>query len=81
MTPRPKYAELQVTTNYSFLRGASHPAELMITAAALGLQPMPRGLPPTGVSTAEGQGQGQPQVTQGHWPARSARWGTARMWG
>jgi error-prone DNA polymerase len=32
-----RYAELQVTTNYSFLRGASHPDELMITAAALGL--------------------------------------------
>ena len=32
-----KYAELQVTTNYSFLRGASHPDELMLTAAALGM--------------------------------------------
>ncbi len=32
-----RYAELQVTTNYTFLRGASHPAELMITAAVLGL--------------------------------------------
>jgi error-prone DNA polymerase len=31
------YAELQVTTNFSFLRGASHPEELMVTAAALGL--------------------------------------------
>ena len=30
------YAELQVTTNFSFLRGASHPAELVLTAAALG---------------------------------------------
>ena len=30
------YAELQVTSNYSFLRGASHPDELMIQAAALG---------------------------------------------
>jgi error-prone DNA polymerase len=27
---------LQVTTNFSFLRGASHPAELVVTAAALG---------------------------------------------
>ncbi len=32
----PAYAELQVTTNFSFLRGAAHPAELVLTAAALG---------------------------------------------
>ena len=31
------YAEIAVTTNYSFLRGASHPAEMVATAAALGL--------------------------------------------
>jgi len=31
------YAELQVTSGYSFLRGASHPAELATAAAALGL--------------------------------------------
>ena len=31
------YVELQVTTNFSFLRGASHAEELMETAAALGL--------------------------------------------
>ena len=31
------YAELQVTTNYSFLRGASHPEELFATARLLGL--------------------------------------------
>lgn len=31
------FAELQITTNYSFLRGASHPAELAATAASLGL--------------------------------------------
>ena len=30
------YAELQVTTNFSFLRGASYPDELVLTAAALG---------------------------------------------
>jgi len=30
------YAELQVTSNFSFLRGASHPDELVETAAALG---------------------------------------------
>ncbi len=30
------YAELQVTSNYSFLRGASHAEELVLTAAALG---------------------------------------------
>jgi error-prone DNA polymerase len=31
------YAELQTTTNYSFLRGASHPGELVLTAKALGM--------------------------------------------
>jgi error-prone DNA polymerase len=30
------YTELQVTSNFSFLRGASHPEELMAQAAALG---------------------------------------------
>ena len=39
--PRPDpshaYAELAVTTNFSFLRGASHPEELVRQAAALGL--------------------------------------------
>ena len=30
------YAEIAVTTNYSFLRGASHPAEYVNAAAALG---------------------------------------------
>ena len=30
------YAELQVTSNFSFLRGASHPEELVGEAAALG---------------------------------------------
>ncbi len=30
------YAELQVTSNYSFLRGASHPHELALQAAVLG---------------------------------------------
>ena len=34
--PESGYAELQVTTNFSFLRGAAHPAELVMTAAALG---------------------------------------------
>ncbi len=32
------YAELQVTTNYSFLRGASHVEELVVQARALGLE-------------------------------------------
>ena len=35
--PAPPYAELAVTTNFSFLRGASHPEELARQAAALGL--------------------------------------------
>ena len=30
------YAELQVTSNFSFLRGASHPEELVAEAQALG---------------------------------------------
>ena len=39
MPPAPDvlYAELQVTTNYSFLRGASHVEELLSTAKAFGL--------------------------------------------
>ncbi|WP_377808548.1 error-prone DNA polymerase [Azospirillum sp. A29] len=32
-----RYAELQLATNFSFLEGASHPDELAMTAAALGL--------------------------------------------
>src|SRR5204863_311086 len=34
---RTAYAELAVTTNFSFLRGASHPKEMVATADALGL--------------------------------------------
>src|SRR5207302_6624298 len=34
----PRYAELQVTSNFSFLRGAAQPDELVLTAAALGHQ-------------------------------------------
>ncbi len=34
----PRYAELQVTTNFSFLRGASHGEELVAQAQALGLE-------------------------------------------
>jgi error-prone DNA polymerase len=33
----PRYAELDVTTNFSFLRGGSHAEELVATAKALGL--------------------------------------------
>ena len=33
----PAYAELQTTTNFCFLRGASHPHELVAQAKALGL--------------------------------------------
>ena len=32
-----RYAELAVTTNFSFLRGASHPGEMVAAAEALGL--------------------------------------------
>jgi error-prone DNA polymerase len=39
MSP-PPYAELQVTTNYSFLRGASHPQELVLAACMLGYRAM-----------------------------------------
>ena len=34
---RRHYAELQVTTNFSFLEGGSHPYELIVRAAELGL--------------------------------------------
>ena len=33
----PAYAELAATTNFSFLHGASHPEELVVCAAKLGL--------------------------------------------
>ncbi|MCJ7528209.1 MAG: PHP domain-containing protein, partial [Methyloceanibacter sp.] len=33
-----RYAELEVTTNFSFLNGGSHPEELVATAKALGLE-------------------------------------------
>lgn len=33
-----RYAELQASSNFSFLRGASHPNELVVGAAALGLE-------------------------------------------
>jgi error-prone DNA polymerase len=36
--PAPGYVELQATSNFSFLRGASHPWELVQQAAALGLR-------------------------------------------
>ncbi len=38
MNAAPEYAELAVTTNFSFLQGASHPDELVLTAAALGIK-------------------------------------------
>ena len=34
----PRYAELCVTSNFTFLRGASHPEELITRAASLGLE-------------------------------------------
>ena len=34
----PCYAELQVTSNYSFLRGAGHVEELLLTARTLGIE-------------------------------------------
>ncbi|WP_193368426.1 error-prone DNA polymerase [Pelagibius marinus] len=37
MTPTPTYVPLEVTSNYSFLRSGSHPEELVMGAAALGL--------------------------------------------
>ncbi|HEY2110770.1 MAG TPA: PHP domain-containing protein, partial [Dongiaceae bacterium] len=37
IAPAPAYAELQATSNFTFLRGASHPQELAVAAAALGL--------------------------------------------
>ena len=33
----PRFAELAATTNFSFLRGASHPEEMVARAAELGL--------------------------------------------
>src|SRR3546814_12813165 len=36
-TPTPTYVPLEVASNFSFLRAGSHPAELVMAAAALGL--------------------------------------------
>src|SRR3546814_6490832 len=36
-TPNPTYVPLEVTSNFSFLRAGSHPEELVMGAAALGL--------------------------------------------
>ena len=36
MASLPEYAELHCLSNFSFLRGASHPEELVERAAALG---------------------------------------------
>jgi error-prone DNA polymerase len=38
MALAPRYAELNVTSNFSFLRGGSHPEELVATAKVLGLE-------------------------------------------
>ncbi|MBU2135151.1 MAG: error-prone DNA polymerase, partial [Alphaproteobacteria bacterium] len=37
LTPSPAYAELMAASNFSFLKGASHPWELVATAEALGI--------------------------------------------
>ncbi len=37
MSSNIRYAELQAVSNYSFLRGASHPGELVVAAKALGM--------------------------------------------
>ena len=36
--PTTRYVELQATTNFSFLRGASHPWEMVVGAEALGME-------------------------------------------
>lgn len=40
--PALAYAELQATTNFSFLRGGSHPEELVMRAAELGYSAIDR---------------------------------------
>ena len=52
------YAELQVTTNFGFLRGASHPGELVLTAKALGMAAI-------GVDRLQQSGRGGPGLGQG----------------
>src|SRR5262249_55998076 len=42
-----RYAELDVTTNFSFLRGGSHPEQLVAPANPLALQPPPAPDPTT----------------------------------
>src|SRR5262245_37294577 len=57
----PRYAELEVTTNFTFLRGGSHPEELVATAKALGLD----AIAVTDVNTLAG-------VVRGHLAAKEA---------
>ena len=45
----PGFAELIAATNYSFLRGASHPAEMVARALELGM---------TGIGIADRNGPG-----------------------
>lgn len=56
----PEYAELQVTSNFSFLSGASHPEELVATASELGY----RGIAITDLNSLAG-------IVRGHIAAKS----------
>ena len=68
-----RYAELQTTSNFGFLRGASHPEELVVQAEALGLA----GLALTdrnslaGVVRAHAQARASRPPLPGRLPARS----------
>ena len=57
--PEPGFADLVAATNYSFLRGASHPAEMVAEAINLGMtahrhrRPQQRGGGGAGVGVPE----------------------------
>ena len=63
---QPAYAELQVTSNFSFLRGASHPEELAFTARAMGLA----GIGVTDRNTLAGVVRGWAQTKDTDYPYR-----------
>ncbi len=68
----PRFAELATMTNFSFLRGASHPEELVAQAAALGLT---ASASPTAIRSPGWCARMCSRVRKPHRPAPCARHG------
>ena len=66
----PAYAELQVTSNFGFLRGASHPEELVVQAQALGLAGL-------GAHRPQQPRRHRPRAPAGEGDAACASWSAA----